>query len=139
MQARSAFEKLLPAPQQPPAQLTQRARVPCSVLAWPSLLELESEVWGSKGDLEDLLGTAVRHFAYPHHSFDGDVVEVVREAGYDGAAGGHEGTHVRFNLHRIDAARIGRPILGLRLRGVDRRVRRLPVPSPVRKLLGAIK
>lgn len=100
--------------------------------------ELESEVRGSKGDLEDLLGMAVRHIAYPHHSFDGDVVEVVREGGYDGAAGGHEGTHDRFNLHRIDAARIGRPILGLRLRGVDRRARRVPFPAPVRKLLGAI-
>jgi peptidoglycan/xylan/chitin deacetylase (PgdA/CDA1 family) len=101
--------------------------------------ELDSEVWGSKGDLEDLLGTAVRHFAYPHHSFDSDVVDAVRDAGYAGAAGGHEATHDRFNLHRIDAARIGRPILGLRLRGVDRRARRLPVPAPLRKLLGAIR
>jgi peptidoglycan/xylan/chitin deacetylase (PgdA/CDA1 family) len=100
--------------------------------------ELESEVWGSKGDLEDLLGTAVRHLAYPHHSFDGDVVEAVREGGYDGAAGGHEGTHDRFNLHRIDAAKIGRPILGLRLRGVHRRARRVPFPPPMRKLLRAI-
>jgi peptidoglycan/xylan/chitin deacetylase (PgdA/CDA1 family) len=100
--------------------------------------ELESEVWGSKSDLEDLLGTAVRHFAYPHHSFDGGVVEVVRKAGYDGAVGGHDATHHRFNLHRIDAATIGRPILGLRLRGVHRRVRRLPIPPPLRKLLRTI-
>ncbi|HEY8680955.1 MAG TPA: polysaccharide deacetylase family protein [Candidatus Dormibacteraeota bacterium] len=99
--------------------------------------ELESEVWGSKSDLEDLLGTAVRHFAYPHHSFDRDVVEVVRDGGYDGAAGGHEATHDRFNLHRIDAVKIGRPSLALRIRGVHRRARRLPVPPPVRKLLGA--
>lgn len=100
--------------------------------------ELDSEVWGSKSDLEDLLGTAVRHFAYPHHSFDSDVVDAVQDAGYAGAAGGHEATHDRFNLHRIDAARLGRPILGLRLRGVDRHARRLPFPAPVRKLLRAV-
>ena len=100
--------------------------------------ELESEVWGSKSDLEDLLGTAVRHFAYPHHSFDRDVVEVVRDGGYDGAAGGHEATHDRFNLHRIDAVRLGRPKLGLRLRGVHRRARRLPLPMPVRNLVRAV-
>jgi hydroxymethylpyrimidine/phosphomethylpyrimidine kinase len=38
----------------------------------------------------------------------------------------------------IDAVKIGRPSLALRIRGVHRRARRLPVPPPVRKLLGAI-
>jgi len=100
--------------------------------------ELESEVLGSKGDLEDLLGAPVRHFAYPHHSFDRSAVEAVRDAGYDAAAGGHEATHDRFNLHRIDAVRLGKPRLGLRLRGVHRRARRLPFPMPVRNLLRVV-
>jgi len=100
--------------------------------------DLESEVLGSKGDLEDLLGAPVRHFAYPHHSFDAGAVEAVRDAGYDAAAGGHEATHDRFNLHRIDAVRLGRPKLGLRLRGVHRRARRLPLPMPVRNLVRAV-
>jgi peptidoglycan/xylan/chitin deacetylase (PgdA/CDA1 family) len=101
-------------------------------------LDLDSEVRGSKSDLEDVLGTAVPHFAYPHHSFDAEVLAAVRGAGYEGAAGGHEATHDRFNLHRLDAARIGRPILGLRLRGVHRRARRVPVPEPLRKLLRTV-
>jgi len=37
----------------------------------------------------------------------------------------------------VDAVKIGRPSLALRIRGVHRRARRLPVPPPVRKLLGA--
>jgi peptidoglycan/xylan/chitin deacetylase (PgdA/CDA1 family) len=100
--------------------------------------ELESEVRGSKADLEDLLGSAVRHFAYPHHSLDATAIDAVRAAGYESGAGGHEDRHQRFNLHRLDAVRIGTPVLGLRIRGLHRRVRAVPLPASLRSLARAI-
>lgn len=40
------------------------------------------ELTRSKGDLEDLLGTPVRHLCYPFGSFNRDTVRAVQEAGY---------------------------------------------------------
>jgi peptidoglycan/xylan/chitin deacetylase (PgdA/CDA1 family) len=47
--------------------------------------ELESEVKGSKEDLEDLLGKSVTSFAYPTGLLDDRVVEAVRSAGFTSA------------------------------------------------------
>ena len=96
--------------------------------------ELESEVAGSKQDLEELLGAPVRHFAYPYHSLDGMAMEAVRQAGFEGAAGGNENAHQPFNLHRIDGAGIGRPRLGLYFHGLHRRTRGWPLPHALRRL-----
>ena len=50
-----------------------------------SPLELESEIRGSKEDLEDLLGKTVNSFAYPTGLLDDRVVEAVRAAGFTSA------------------------------------------------------
>jgi peptidoglycan/xylan/chitin deacetylase (PgdA/CDA1 family) len=47
--------------------------------------ELESEVRGSREDLEDLLGVPVTTFAYPAGHFDDRVVDAVRAAGFRSA------------------------------------------------------
>jgi peptidoglycan/xylan/chitin deacetylase (PgdA/CDA1 family) len=47
--------------------------------------ELESEVRGSKEDLEDLLGKPVTSFAYPTGLLDDRVVDAVRAAGFTSA------------------------------------------------------
>jgi peptidoglycan/xylan/chitin deacetylase (PgdA/CDA1 family) len=47
--------------------------------------ELESEIRGSKEDLEDLLGKPVSSFAYPTGLLDDRVVEAVRAAGFTSA------------------------------------------------------
>jgi peptidoglycan/xylan/chitin deacetylase (PgdA/CDA1 family) len=47
--------------------------------------QLESEVKGSKEDLEDLLGKPVRSFAYPTGLLDNRVVEAVGAAGFTSA------------------------------------------------------
>jgi len=47
--------------------------------------ELESEIAGSKADLETLLGTPVSQFCYPYGDLDSRVANAVRNAGYDAA------------------------------------------------------
>jgi peptidoglycan/xylan/chitin deacetylase (PgdA/CDA1 family) len=47
--------------------------------------ELESEIRGSKEDLEDLIGKPVTSFAYPTGLLDDRVVEAVRAAGFTSA------------------------------------------------------
>lgn len=44
--------------------------------------ELESEIRGSKEDLEDLVGKPVTSFAYPTGLLDGRVVDMVRSSGF---------------------------------------------------------
>ncbi len=50
-------------------------------------LQLMAEVFDSKARLEDRLGRAVQTFSYPFGVFSAQVVEVVREAGYQAAYG----------------------------------------------------
>jgi peptidoglycan/xylan/chitin deacetylase (PgdA/CDA1 family) len=48
--------------------------------------ELTEEVGGSKAQLEEVIGTSVRSFAYPHGAYDGAVRGAVTAAGYRSAA-----------------------------------------------------
>jgi peptidoglycan/xylan/chitin deacetylase (PgdA/CDA1 family) len=48
--------------------------------------ELTAEVGGSKAQLEEIIGTSVRSFAYPHGAYDGAVRRAVTAAGYRAAA-----------------------------------------------------
>lgn len=97
--------------------------------------EVQEEVGGSKAMLEQMLGTAVRFIAYPHHDFDSRTESAVAAAGYAGAAGGRSGSHSRFNLHRIDAGRLGGRQLWLHVTGLHRWARRQPLPAPVRRVV----
>jgi peptidoglycan/xylan/chitin deacetylase (PgdA/CDA1 family) len=45
--------------------------------------ELEREIFTSKAILEERLGTKVRSFAYPHGGCNGQVREIVRQAGFE--------------------------------------------------------
>lgn len=47
--------------------------------------ERDREIAGARQSLEDLLGRAVTHFAYPYGDYDADVRERVEAAGYAGA------------------------------------------------------
>ena len=95
---------------------------------------IEREVRGSRQELEDVLGRQVRFLAYPHHDRDERVVEAVASAGYTGAAGGRDGSHAIYNLHRIDAGRMSTRELSLHVSGVHRWARRQPLVRAVRKL-----
>jgi peptidoglycan/xylan/chitin deacetylase (PgdA/CDA1 family) len=75
--------------------------------------EVAAEARVSKNTLEDLLGAPVRIFAYPHGDCTPLVRAAVRDAGYAAAFGNSERCHERFNLSRIDGARLG---VGLRWR-----------------------
>jgi peptidoglycan/xylan/chitin deacetylase (PgdA/CDA1 family) len=95
---------------------------------------IKDEVRGSRQELEDLLGRQVRFFAYPHHDRDERVVTEVENAGYAGAAGGRDGSHERYNLHRIDAGRMSTRQLALHVSGMHRWARRQPLARVVRNL-----
>src|SRR4051794_18090983 len=47
--------------------------------------EAETEIAGSKADLEELLGRPVRHFAYPNGLYGERELDLVRRAGFDSA------------------------------------------------------
>jgi len=54
-----------------------------------SRAEAEDEILGSKARLEEMLGTPVRHFAYPFgspDSFTGETVEILKSGGFVSAA-----------------------------------------------------
>ena len=75
-------------------------------------VDLESEIYGSKQDLETLTGRAVRHFSYPWGSVD-DIslraIQMVKHAGYASAVGTVPAslhlfsTMSRYYLPRINA------------------------------------
>ncbi len=95
---------------------------------------VREEVSCSRARLEDVLGEAVRFFAYPHHDLDSRVEAAVADAGYQGAVGGRAGSHRRFNLHRVPAEVLSERGLLLHAVGIHRRVRRLPLPGRLRAL-----
>lgn len=68
--------------------------------------ELQREVAQSRDELEDLLGQAVRTFAYPYGAYDGRVRDAVQAAGYRAACSTRPGfnreAEDRFALRRID-------------------------------------
>lgn len=94
-------------------------------LSHPRLPELgeaaqREEIHGSKRRLEDLLGAAVRSFAYPYGLHDPVTVRLVEEAGYENAVttakrGGGES---RFEVPRLSLGGYGFRALkqGLKLR-----------------------
>jgi peptidoglycan/xylan/chitin deacetylase (PgdA/CDA1 family) len=69
--------------------------------------ELEREILHSKLDIEKNTGTKVSHFCYPAGSYNDNVVDKVREYGYESAVTTNLGfvdTHAdRFQLNRITA------------------------------------
>jgi peptidoglycan/xylan/chitin deacetylase (PgdA/CDA1 family) len=52
-------------------------------LAGADAAELKAEVSGSRASLSDLIGAAIRGFAYPYGSMDAAARQAVRDAGYD--------------------------------------------------------
>jgi peptidoglycan/xylan/chitin deacetylase (PgdA/CDA1 family) len=94
--------------------------------------ELWTEVADSKACLEDLLGTRVDAFSYPHNDADLRVMEAVRTAGYRLAVGGNRLPHQAHHLHRIDAAQLNQVQLFVQVSGMHRWARRQPVPQPLR-------
>ncbi|TMC81951.1 MAG: polysaccharide deacetylase family protein [Chloroflexi bacterium] len=92
---------------------------------------IQDEVQGSREELEQLLGVAVRFIAYPHHDLDARVAAAAASAGYAGAAGGRAGRHERYNLHRIDAGRMSTRELLLHASGLHRWARRQPMARAV--------
>lgn len=88
----------------------RRLRVEAHTVTHPrlSLLDAErlrDEVRGCKATLEDALGRAVAHFAYPYGGYNGAVRAAVRDAGYDSAYAAHLGPATfaddRYRFHRI--------------------------------------
>jgi peptidoglycan/xylan/chitin deacetylase (PgdA/CDA1 family) len=69
--------------------------------------EAEAEIAGSKADLEELLGSAVRHFAYPNGLYGERELDLVRRAGFDSA----RTTDVGWVGRRTDPHRL--PILSV--------------------------
>ncbi len=100
--------------------------------------EITSEVAGARDELQQMLGTPVPFFAYPHHDFDARVLTAVADAGFAGAAAGRTGVHGRYNLHRIDAARLSTWQLGLHVSGVHRWARRQKIPATVRRMVARL-
>jgi peptidoglycan/xylan/chitin deacetylase (PgdA/CDA1 family) len=47
-----------------------------------SLREAREEIFSSKHKLEDLFGTAIKHFCYPYGDWSETIRDLVREAGY---------------------------------------------------------
>jgi peptidoglycan/xylan/chitin deacetylase (PgdA/CDA1 family) len=84
-----------------------------------SAAELESEVAGSRQDLESVLGHPVYWFAYPFGEYNATVVEAVRRAGFLLAAttdpGTTESSLEPFTMPRLHVGRLAGPqtILGL--------------------------
>ncbi len=66
---------------------------------------ITSEIVQSKSDLEKLLGTPVKHFAYPYGEYSEKIIKIVEQAGYLTAVTVDEGTSQsyanRFKLRRI--------------------------------------
>jgi peptidoglycan/xylan/chitin deacetylase (PgdA/CDA1 family) len=98
-----------------------------------ALSEIRQEVADSRHELEQLLGTAVRFFAYPYNDLDERVLAAAGSA-YTGAVGGRAGEHSPHNLHRIDAARMTTRQLALHVSGIHRWVRKQSMPGPLRRL-----
>lgn len=67
--------------------------------------ELRREVEGSKADLEERLGRAVRYFAYPRGLFDERVKAAVASAGYAAACAVFQGGRDRFEIERLMVSR----------------------------------
>jgi peptidoglycan/xylan/chitin deacetylase (PgdA/CDA1 family) len=67
--------------------------------------DVREEVRACKATLEDMLGRAVAHFAYPFGGYTRMVRAAVRDAGYESAYAGHTGPATfhddRFQFHRI--------------------------------------
>jgi peptidoglycan/xylan/chitin deacetylase (PgdA/CDA1 family) len=67
--------------------------------------EARVEIFDSKIKLEDKFGVAVRHFCFPFGSWNFELQELVREAGYDTACtvnfGVNDFTESRFALKRV--------------------------------------
>ncbi len=67
--------------------------------------EIESEVAGSKRDLEDRLSAPIRTFAYPYGRFNGRVRETVAAAGYAAACATRSGfvraAEDRYAMRRV--------------------------------------
>jgi peptidoglycan/xylan/chitin deacetylase (PgdA/CDA1 family) len=91
-----------------------------------SLEQARAEIFGSKRQLEDQFGVAIKHFCYPFGGFTPAVRDLVQEAGYESAStvlfGVNDATTDRFALRRIiplfggEVARKARHRLSQRIR-----------------------
>lgn len=68
--------------------------------------DLNEQIRGSRHELEDILGTAVEHFAYPYGRFDERVSGVVQASGYEMAFSVNPGFNrpgdERYAVRRLD-------------------------------------
>ena len=71
--------------------------------------EVKEEIFGSKRTLEELLGVPVYHFSYPFGHYDGEVISLLKKAGYKTAAttrkGWIRGFVEPFELPRLSVGR----------------------------------
>ena len=70
-----------------------------------SIQQQREEIFGSKRLLEERLGVAVDYFAYPIGGFSESIKQIVKEAGYKGAAATNRG-YDRFNRDIFELNRI---------------------------------
>jgi peptidoglycan/xylan/chitin deacetylase (PgdA/CDA1 family) len=82
----------------------------------PSLVDVDDrtlrlEVSASRTAVEDIVGSAVDYFAYPHGKQDARVERAVADAGYKLACGATGTRFDRFCLHRVPGAASRGPML----------------------------
>ncbi len=70
-----------------------------------SLEQQREEIFGSKRVLEAQLGVPVKYFAYPIGGFSNAIKEIIRQAGYQGAAATNRG-YDRFNKDVFELNRV---------------------------------
>ena len=75
-----------------------------------SLNEAKIEIFGSKTDLEKLLGIKINQFAYPYGRFNTAVEELVKEAGFQTAVTTLPGD-TQSNLFALTRIRVGNSLL----------------------------
>lgn len=80
------------------------------VLTNVSLSKAWEEISYSKREIEDKLRREIRHFAYPYGNYNGDIITLVRKAGFLSAvtSASHKLLPPRPNLYTLDRINVGK-------------------------------